>query len=166
MIYFTADLHFDHDNIIRYCDRPFNSRNHMNAALISKWNSIVTPEDKVFVLGDYSLTDNKQQIKKWTSKLNGEKHLILGNHDMLKAFDYVDCGFSSVHTALQLEDNIFLAHDPAIKTALPKDSWLLHGHIHNLWKENINKKLINVGVDVWDYKPVSIETLKKLMLSE
>lgn len=51
-IFFTADLHFWHENIIQYCQRPFASADEMNSALISNWNARVTPDDTVYILGD------------------------------------------------------------------------------------------------------------------
>lgn len=163
MIYFTSDLHFGHDKIIEYCNRPFISATKMNNALINNWNQIIHKDDEVFVLGDFSLSTNKESIKGWVSRLNGIKHLVLGNHDELKVWDYVSCGFTSVHTVLKLTDKIYLAHDPAIKTALPEGSILLHGHVHCLWRDMLDKGLINIGTDVWGFKPVSLEQIKQLI---
>lgn len=162
MIYFTSDLHFNHKNVIKYCNRPFASVAKMDNALINNWNQVVSKEDEVFVLGDLTLDTNKEKIKAWVERLNGTKHLILGNHDQLKVWNYIDCGFASIHTSLKI-DNLYLAHDPAVKTALPEDAILLHGHVHQLWKMIPEKKLINVGVDVWDYKPVSLIEIKELL---
>lgn len=161
-IWLTSDNHFGHENIIKYCKRPFKNANVMNKMMIDLWNITVDKGDTVYILGDFTLVRNFEQIKNWTGKLNGTKHLILGNHDELKPFRYIDCGFASVHTSL-LVDGFYMAHDPAVKTALPKDSVLLHGHVHCLWRDELNKGLINVGVDVWEYKPVNIKKLKELL---
>lgn len=162
MKYFTSDQHFGHANIIKYCDRPYATYKIMDKALIDNWNSVIKDEDEVFVIGDFSLTRNHEMIRSLLEKLNGTKHLILGNHDELKPFSYVNCGFASVHTSLKIEDTIYLIHDPASAAVLKKDDILLCGHVHTLFTEIESEngvRVINVGVDVRDYKPVSLEEL-------
>lgn len=153
----TSDTHFFHKNIIKHCSRPFDTVSKMNNVLINNWNSVVAPEDIVYVLGDFIWGNDKTCIEPLVDKLNGQIHLILGNHDAFKPWDYVNGGICSVHTTLQLEDNIYLAHDPATRCTLPDDVILIHGHIHTLYKYFIQKKCINVSVEMWDYKPVKIE---------
>ena len=53
--FFTSDTHFGHENIIKYCNRPFTSTEEMDKALISNWNKVVKPEDTVFHLGDFAV---------------------------------------------------------------------------------------------------------------
>jgi len=166
MIFFTSDHHFDHTNIIKYCDRPFKNAGHMNNILIQKWNEVVKPEDTVFYIGDFCMTNNSEKASSWIKRLNGTKHLILGNHDKINIWKYIDIGFSSVHKSFKLplgNKEIYLVHDPAVKTALPNGSILIHGHVHNLWKTMPDKGLINVGVDVWEFKPVSEEQILELL---
>ena len=125
------------------------------------WNSIVTDADHVYVVGDFSLDRHPETIKSYLNKLKGSKHLILGNHDLLKPFDYVDCGFVSVHTALKI-GKYTLVHDPSAAVTLSSGDTLIHGHVHTLWKDKMadnGVRLINAGVDVWDFKPVDIEVL-------
>jgi len=131
----------------------------MNEKMVAVWNTIVGIDDTVYHLGDFAWGTNAEHIGSFIRRLNGDKHLVLGNHDKLKPFAYVEAGFVSVHTSLKV-DNIYLAHDPAIKVTLLKDDWLIHGHVHGLWKIEKDKKLINVSVEVWDYEPVEYETLK------
>ena len=71
MIYYTADTHFGHKNIIKYCERPFKSASHMDEVIIKNWNAIVKPEDTIFHLGDFSMEKNPERIEKWLSRLNG-----------------------------------------------------------------------------------------------
>lgn len=158
-VFFTSDHHFGHTNIIKHTNRPFKNANQMNERLIAEWNTIVRPDDVVYHLGDFAWGNNAERIGSFIKRLNGNKHLVLGNHDKLKPFSYVEAGFLSVHTSLEF-NGIYLAHDPAVKVALQKGDWLIHGHIHNLWKIEEDKKLINVSVEVWDYKPVMYETLR------
>lgn len=82
-VFFTSDTHFGHSNIIKYCQRPFNSAEHMDEVLISNWNEVVSPQDIVFHLGDFCFGSDKEWIK-ILQRLNGTKYLILGNHDLKK----------------------------------------------------------------------------------
>jgi calcineurin-like phosphoesterase family protein len=79
-IFFTSDLHFGHANIIQYCNRPFNSVEHMNGVLMSNWNSVVTEDDKVIVLGDFAMGKISETLPV-AERLNGMKFLVPGNHD-------------------------------------------------------------------------------------
>lgn len=78
-VWFTSDLHFSHFNVIRYCGRPFSNAEEMNESLVSFWNSKVKEEDTIYCVGDFSLSASA--VEKYTSRLNGKKILILGNHD-------------------------------------------------------------------------------------
>ena len=74
-VFFTSDTHFNHTNIIRFCDRPFGSTEEMNEKLIGNWNSVVGPDDIVFHLGDFCLGGSAE----WTKvldRLNGKIYLI------------------------------------------------------------------------------------------
>lgn len=84
MIYFTSDPHYGHANVIRYCARPFRDVQEMNEALINNWNSVVTQDDTVYVLGDFSL--GFSEVERYSSRLLGKKFLIPGNHDKLHSW--------------------------------------------------------------------------------
>lgn len=79
-IWFSSDTHFGHENIIKYCDRPFKNVDHMNEVIIDNWNSVVSPGDTVYHLGDVALGQIDKSLA-CVSRLNGYKILILGNHD-------------------------------------------------------------------------------------
>jgi calcineurin-like phosphoesterase family protein len=162
MIYLTSDQHFGHTNVIKYCNRLFKNTVEMDKVIIDKYNSIVGLDDVCFHVGDFTMSNNFDQISSILKRLNGVKHLILGNHDRLKPFQYVEAGYTSVHTSLILE-GLYLAHDPSVGAALPKGATLLHGHVHGLFKEVISDTgvvLINVGVDVRDMAPISLNDIK------
>lgn len=157
MIWFTADQHFGHENIIAYTQRPFKDIQHHDETLIKNFNDLVNDNDTCYHLGDVSLNRGKNidKIENKIRRLNGKNILIYGNHEYLQPMDYIDIGFESAHTSLYLEDlDLHLIHDPAVANLLPNKVWLC-GHVHNLFKDV--KNVINVGVDVWDYKPVSYE---------
>ncbi len=166
MIYFTSDPHFSHRNILEFCSRPFKNVKEMNQTIIDNYCSVIKEEDEVYFLGDLTMSRGNQyeNIQSIMEKLPGTKHLILGNHDHFKPFFYTEAlGFTSVHTALKAVfsgQEFYLAHDPAF--AQIKDSVWLCGHIHNLFKStitNYNAKIINVGVDVNDFMPVSLDQI-------
>ena len=79
-VFFTSDHHFGHGNIIDFESRPFMDVEQMNDQMIEAWNSVVGNDDMVFHLGDFSFL-NREKTKGIVSKLNGYKHLIMGNHD-------------------------------------------------------------------------------------
>ena len=78
-IWFTSDLHFGHQNIIKFCNRPWKTVEEMNEGLIANWNSVVKDDDIVFDLGDFAFAPNSKW-KEILSRLNGIHYLILGNH--------------------------------------------------------------------------------------
>lgn len=155
--YFTADQHFYHRNVIEYCKRPYANINQMHSDIIKKHNEVVPKDGIVFHLGDFAFL-RKDQISKIPGileKMNGQHHLILGNHDEGKPFTYLNMGFTSVHTSLVIEEFI-LMHDPAMAVAIDDDYKVLCGHLHELTKF-VNPNILNVGVDIWNYKPIPIE---------
>jgi len=79
----TADLHLDHKNIIKYCNRPFTDVNKMNRILVNNWNNIISPKDTVYFLGDLSF-----HTEYWIPKLNGDITFIRGNHDKFHETKY------------------------------------------------------------------------------
>ena len=83
--YVVSDTHFNHENVIRYSNRPYASVEEMNEALIANWNNVVKPEDVVICLGDFAL-GNKDDIPGIVARLNGMKILVRGNHDRSKSF--------------------------------------------------------------------------------
>ena len=76
-IYFTSDHHFGHENIIKFCDRPFRSVEEMDQTLIERWNEKVKPEDEVYHLGDFSLAKDPQRVSDILDSLKGTKYLII-----------------------------------------------------------------------------------------
>jgi calcineurin-like phosphoesterase family protein len=184
--WFTSDTHFGHLNVINYCKRPFTGIEHMNAEMVRLWNETVAPEDTVYFLGDFSL--GKQAVVEILPKLNGIKHLIAGNHDRCHPAHakkeakiaamtqwYLEMGFATVQLELKINiagHSVKLHHMPysGDHTEMerygkyrPKNEgdWLLCGHVHDLFK--IKGKQINVGVDVWDFKPVSSEQIAEII---
>ena len=101
MRWFTADTHFYHEGVIKFCKRPYSNAAEMNEALIDNWNKRVKPRDHIYVLGDFSW-NGVQKMKLITQRLNGYKHLVRGNHD-LAAHKMLWAGFDEVHENIQLK---------------------------------------------------------------
>ena len=176
-IWFTSDLHFWHKNIIAHCNRPWATPEEMNEGLIENRNSCVGSNDLVVILGDmfFCGTNKAKEIMK---RLNGAKHLVRGNHDwgVIKPHRAEEFGFykvtDGVETGALGGTPVALCHFPyagdhttleRYKDKRPVDAglWLLHGHVHSLWK--INGRQINVGVDVWNWKPVHAGQLEEII---
>lgn len=164
--WFTADLHLSHELVAKI--RGFDTVTKHDRTLIRNYNELVKDGDEVYIVGDLCMwgPQNFGNMEALVKKLKGNKHLILGNHDKLKPFDYVEAGIISVHTSLQLclTDPIGgsvgffypanVVHDPSAVTTDPSAKWVC-AHVHNLFKQV--GTCLNVGVDVWDLKPVRSE---------
>ena len=167
MIFFTADTHFGHENVIWMCERPYRDIDEMNEAMISAWNERVTGNDTVYIVGDlfFRCEDPESVLK----RLRGKKRLILGNHDGSWT-GKVDLGkfFLSVDTMLETSDGkraITLCHYPLLSWKHAKRSYMIHGHIHrktdmDYWPMLCNReRVLNAGVDINGFSPVTFEEL-------
>jgi len=162
-IFLISDLHLGHTNIIRYCSRPFVQTDvaGMNRVLVSNWNYCVTPQDRIFFLGDLRYGKEAQPEEKYRTLLNGNITFISGNHDR-----NAKGSVPSVRLTYGGED-FLLIHDPS---DAPKSfpGWIIHGHHHN---NNIRafpfidpaKKTINVSAEVIGYSPVSIREISEVI---
>lgn len=130
MNYYISDLHMGHENVIKHDNRPFSSLEEMHCVLINNWNSVVTPKDDVYVLGD--MFWKPEYALKIMPKLKGKIHLIKGNHDSLRS-DIVDL-YTEVADYKEIKDNgnrVILFHFPiAHWNAQYHGSIHLYGHIH------------------------------------
>jgi calcineurin-like phosphoesterase family protein len=185
--FFTADLHFGHRNIIDYSGRPFRDADEMDSALVDRWNETVGDNDEVVVLGDFAMGKISETLP-IAALLHGRKVLLTGNHDRCwsghrKGVEaatarYLEAGFAEVwqgQVELDLAGRTVLAchfpyrgdshdHDRYVAHR-PVDlgAWLLHGHVHERWQTR--DRMVNVGVDVWDYRPVAEHELADLVAS-
>lgn len=183
----TSDTHFFHTRILELCNRPFTSVTHMNEAIIERYNSVVAPEDVVYHHGDVALGSIDKSLP-LVGHLNGYKILIPGNHDRvwhdnkpayrerfmieyLKYFQEVwdeDCysheGLRMTHLPFHGDSH----HDDRYADSRPipayPGQWLICGHVHEKWK--IKDHQINVGVDQWNFTPVSSNQIRSIMESE
>ena len=166
-LWFTSDLHCYHKNICKYCNRPFDSVESMNSALIKRWNSLIKDDDDVFMLGDVVFG----RYEKWVeiiSQLKGNKHLIIGNHDPENVVNKLceEGYFKSVSQMklIKVEDQeLFLCHYPMIEWPnKERGSLMLHGHVHSTEDTpSFSEYHYDVGMDHNAWFPVSYVELKE-----
>jgi calcineurin-like phosphoesterase family protein len=163
--WFTADLHLGHDMVAEY--RGFKTTHKHDTEVTARYNAKVQEDDEVWIVGDLCMwgPQNTNSVEQIIRKLNGQKHLILGNHDKLKPFDYVEMGIVSVHTALQVTLGASvvtnIVHDPAVVTVDPSMHWIC-GHVHDLFLQI--GTCLNVGLDVWGLEPVPWPTALEMLI--
>ena len=157
-VWFTSDTHFNHANIIKYCNRPFASVEEMNEKLIENWNSVVGKDDLTWCLGDFCLgPDQKKHIPELVSKLNGRINLILGNHDHNSVKFYYDAGFNRVYDRkVIINDFVILTHAPLMFLNDNTRFFQVFGHVHDSeLYPTFAKTGCCVCVERHDYKPIS-----------
>lgn len=179
-VFFTSDTHFGHSNIIKYCQRPFNSAEHMDEVLISNWNEVVSPQDIVFHLGDFCFGSDKEWIK-ILQRLNGTKYLILGNHDLKKIANsnQIKDYFADINMQMRLvvdKQKMLLNHYPFLCfEGGYQNVWQLFGHVHSskhstgLDKERLVHLFptqYDVGVDNNNYRPVSFAQVSQIITEQ
>ena len=163
MKFFIADTHFNHENIIKYCNRPFNNTYEMNEYIIEKWNSVVKNNDTVYHLGDVGF-GSLQEVKNLIERLNGTKILLKGNHDFKIGINtWKEMGSSEVYKKKIIIDNLVLTHAPIEEVG--ENQINIFGHIHDKpLDERFDKRNhICVSCDVIDYTPVSIEMITSVI---
>jgi len=171
MIFFTADQHFGHSNIIKHCDRPFQNVQEMDETLLTNWNAIVGSQDIVYILGDLFFR-NIVPVADYLQYLKGKKHLLIGNHDKdwMKEINLSQY-FESVERMVEINDGshkITLCHYPMMSwDGIAKGDYMIHGHIHSNIDSDyfplIRKmpNLLNAGVELNEYRPVNLNELLK-----
>ncbi|MBQ9661671.1 MAG: metallophosphoesterase [Oscillospiraceae bacterium] len=142
-IRYLADMHFDHANIIAYDNRPFNSVDEMNEALIANWNRVVTdPEDLTWILGDFCVGD-AARWRELLGRLNGRKALIFGNHDDPGTVEAVRGLFEDAAEYREILDggrHVVLCHYPILAFRDHYFGWVhLYGHVHSSYEWNVTE---------------------------
>lgn len=170
-VFFTADTHFGHTNVIKYADRPWPNVEEMNEGIIERWNEVIKPGDTVYHLGDLCLTVKVDLIDKWLGQLNGDIRLIRGNHD----------NWTRRYERLENKNKIRWIKDYAERTLevdgvkykfvlchFPLLFWHgshygsihLHGHCHGgAQHHNEGLRRMDVGVDCNDWYPIHLDDI-------
>ena len=178
--FWTSDTHFKHKNIIKYSHRPFSSVEEMDREMIKRWNSVVKPQDTIFHLGDFSFAE-EDYIEHILRQLNGNKHLIWGNHDQaiekskkLQAYfnwcrHYYELNIDGQDTR-DGRRKIVMCHYPMIVwNKSHRGSWMLHGHCHHNLRYPFEAPILDVGVDGekkfgFNYTPVSFQQIHDILI--
>ncbi len=155
-----SDTHFDHENIIRYCSRPFGSSREMNNTIERNWNARVGQKDIVFFLGDMTFGRGHSSVDYWLRRLSGRVFFIRGNHDLdpiTKALEIP----SEFYVRYEGRD-LMLTHDPLRPSNW--SGWMVHGDKHNNSPTdypfiNCGKKTVNACVEMTGYAPLSLDDL-------
>jgi calcineurin-like phosphoesterase family protein len=161
--FFSADHHFGHKRILELSARPFRSLTEMHEVFIRNWNDVVGPDDVIWHLGDFAIDDiDPGEAAGIFHRLNGTKHLIAGNHDQ-RTITRLPWETVSESGLVDTEDGlVFACHYPMLTWPLAhKDVVHLFGHLHGEW---LGTDLsADVGVDAWNYRPVSLPEIRKRM---
>lgn len=181
-LWLVSDEHYDHTNVIRFDDRPFKDVADMQQGMIERHNSVVSDDDEVWHIGDFSMSE--KTVPFILPQLKGKHHLVMGNHDKChpchgKKFEaakqrYHLYGFLGIYQELHNFHGFLVNHMPYVGQEdgahgtkfsqyrpIDKGQWLLCGHVHTAWKTK--DRMINVGVPQWNYTPISLDEVKEIV---
>ncbi len=166
-VFFIADTHFGHKNIIDYENRPFSHTAEMDDRLIENWNGVVEPEDRVMMLGDFALAP-AERIRALLATLHGHKTLILGNHDRGHSpawWQEAGFEFASPYPIL-FEDMLLLSHEPLYVNAnMPYVN--IFGHVHgNPAYKDVSGQHLCVSCERIEYTPIALERVREAIAAE
>ena len=160
--FLISDTHFGHSGIINLCKRPFADVKEMDEAMVAAWNGVVRKGDTVIHLGDFAHHIEDGRLQKLFARLNGRKHLIIGNHDnaATKSLPWEsqrDLAFASIDS-----QNVVLCHY-AMRTwpRIRKGALHLFGHSHGRLPGNVQSA--DIGVDVLGYAPLRLSQIKEYL---
>lgn len=161
--FFTADTHFGDARILRQRGHAFASLDAHDETLIARWNAAVRPEDAVWHVGDFAAHASREHCAAVFARLNGVKRLVRGNHDSRRVLNlpWAEPPVESVRLTLEeagAQWRLFLAHYAhRAWPGLWRGTRHLYGHTHGTLPDT--RLSCDVGVDAWDYRPVSLAQL-------
>jgi calcineurin-like phosphoesterase family protein len=163
VIWFTADHHFGHENIIRFCTRPFVSAREMDEAMIARWNEVVQADDVVWHLGDFVYRGGRERARSIFERLAGTKHLVVGNHDR-KSLDLAWASKQQIADVTIDKQCVIMCH--YAMRVWPGRRWgAIHLFAHSHGKLPATSSSLDVGVDCWDFAPVDLARIRKRLAS-
>lgn len=163
MPYIIADLHLDHASIIDYCNRPYDTVDEMNQALITNWNTTIDPDDDIVFLGDLTVKSGVTPIYNYVDQLHGNWTFIIGNHDTVAPPNIADPDICTSYQFTYRDIPFYAVHDPADAPTNFR-GWILHGHHHNNHLDRFpfihpDERRINASVELVDYRPLHLDDL-------
>ena len=169
--FLVSDTHFGHTGVCRFMRRdgvtklrPWDDADEMNEAMVKAWNDRVRPNDKVYHLGDVVINRKYLHI---LHRLNGDKVLIKGNHDIFKLEDYIQY-FRDVR-GYHVLNGMILSHIPIHEESISRFGTNIHGHLHErrVMKDNaIDPRYHCVCVEQTNWAPISLEEVVKRINEE
>lgn len=173
-VFFTSDFHLFHHNVLKFDKRPFTDIHEMHKVLETNWNEVVGPDDIVIYLGDLSFArkDDTDFVEGMLWGLNGTIHFVMGNHDDYRVIpkntrfesvqDYLEVRIAHMLDGKRVETLFCCMHYPIYSwNKAHHGSYMIHGHCHgNLHHGEdanfyVNRRVIDVGCMLTDYKPIS-----------
>lgn len=178
-IFVVSDTHFFHHNMYGFLRadgtkvRPlWDNASDADREMVERWNSVVTPEDHIYHLGDVTMLRSSADIARFIAfihTLNGHKRLILGNHDHFPVQVYREAGFQKIKGSHRIDRWAMLTHIPVHPDNLPRDGVNIHGHIHERLVMRLAGPSMDCGVPNWPpmtarepdprYRNVSVEQI-------
>ncbi len=161
-LFFISDTHFGHKNILTFESdegnpiRAFSCIEEMNEHMVQAWNNTVGKQDKVIHCGDVAF--GKEALQH-CGRLNGTKHLVLGNHDTYATHEYLRF-FSKIYGSKYIGKEAICTHIPIHEGSFRGRSINIHGHLHT---KVIGGPYFNVSVERVNYTPISLEEIKQRM---
>lgn len=162
-IYFTADHHFGHAGAINQNGRPFVNVMEMRETMIERWNEVVGADDTVYHLGDFAWRAGEVETQDIFARLNGQKHLVTGNHD--HAGPAMHCDWETISQLSEVKVDgirVVLCHYPLLEwRGFHRGVLNLFGHVHGS-NPGVGRSC-DVGVDEWGFRPVALpEILERI----
>jgi calcineurin-like phosphoesterase family protein len=159
-VFFTSDTHFGHAGAIARFRRPFADVAAMDAAMVARWREVVRPSDEVWHLGDFAIGRRADEMAAILAALPGRKHLVAGNNDGPGTLGLDGWASAQPYAEIEVEGvRLVLCHYPfRTWNGMYKGALNLHGHSHGQLKPL--PRQVDVGVDVWDFRPATLAQLR------
>jgi calcineurin-like phosphoesterase family protein len=167
--FLVSDTHFGHAGVCHFLRndgtklRPWDNPEEMDEAMIERWNSVVKPNDKVYHLGDVVI--NRKALKT-LYRLNGDKVLIKGNHDIFRLNEYTD-HFRDIR-GYHVMGGMILSHIPIHEESIARFGVNVHGHLHSnrvmteiFGEYVIDPRYFNVSVEQINFTPIALDDLRQ-----
>lgn len=166
-VFLVSDTHFGHTGVCKFLRedgvtklRPWDNPQEMDEDLVKRWNETVRPTDKVYHLGDVVINRKALSIM---HRLNGDKVLIKGNHDIFRLEEYTE-HFRDIR-AYHVMNGLILSHIPVHEQQLYRFGCNIHGHLHSnrvmkidqYGVSKIDPRYFNVSVEQIDFRPILFE---------
>jgi calcineurin-like phosphoesterase family protein len=162
--FFTADTHFGHASMIKF-GRPFGTVAEMDETMILHWNAVVTPDDDIWHLGDFCYR-SAQAPASYLRRLNGRKHLVHGNHDFEQTKEAPGWASSQVYAEITVDSIRIVAFHYALRTWAKVGKGALHFYGHSHGRLPGDRQSLDVGVDCWDFRPVSLTEIHRRLRTQ